>query len=1011
MADSSFKTPYPSGRLTLSGQDQGKKRQEKLGQTLRSEEETAAKRKARQLGLPYVNLDSTPINLEALGSVPEEKAKNANLAVIQTTGNKYHVALTNPENSDAQTILENLKEEKEVKQFIASESSLQKAWELYKRWQPEESSLEKTFLIEKKRWQKLQDQVPSVKHLKGVLKEFDKSADTTEVLNVLFVGARVGRATDIHLEPQEEQLRVRYRIDGVLEDVAFLSKERHHSLVSRIKILSELKLNLHNVHQDGRFTLRYEGLPKNQADVDIRVSVVPGSQGESIVMRLLQTGLKEAGMEKLGMLDGQLESLRAQMSQPNGMILTTGPTGSGKTTTLYSILKELQDPERNIITLEDPIEYQLQGITQTQVNKKKGYSFEKGLEAIVRQDPDIILVGEIRSDETADLSMNAALTGHLVLSTLHTNDAAGVVPRLQNLGVENSLLPSALNAAMAQRLVRKLCPHCKKQYNPSPGIAEAIEQALSLLSPKAGITPPETGKIYKPQGCQECFGTGYQGRTGIFEIFEINDVIEEEIKSGTTTYSMRKTAMEQGMVTMLQHGLLKLLDGTTSVEEIQRVAGDARYIETLYGQAVASLLSSHLEIEKELKQKLEQMDITPDTLSDLLQKQPLEKYLHAIMGAAFLNRATDVHLEPAEDKMEVRFRIDGVMHNFAELPKKYLPSVVSQVKKLSGLEIGTYSEVQEGRYSVIMQDTNFDIRVSVIPGGYGETVAMRLLDPDLGELTIENLGIREKDVNKLLKEVKKPQGMLLATGPTGHGKTTTLYSLMAQLDRKTKKIITIENPIEYRLEGLTQTQINPEKDYTYDVAVKSLLRQDPDVMMVGEIRDFDTAEAAIQASMTGHLLLSTVHTNDAPSAVDRLHNLGISYADISGGLNAILAQRLARRLCEACKDKQELSEQKKQKVKKALEDINETPKKIQTYTSEGCKECSGTGYKGRIGLFEIMYVDQDLRNVIADGAGYAEIKKAAQESGMRTLKQDGLLKAVQGETSLEELERVLGQLF
>lgn len=989
--------------------DTAKERQEKLSQTVRAEEEASAKRRAAQLGLPYVNLDLTPINLEALGILSEGLAREGKLAPIQKTGHKLQVAAYDPNLPAAQEALATLKDSGyEITLFITSESSLRKAWELYKQWRPPEPSLEKIFLIKESRWQKLQTQLPSVQALRDLLKDLDKNADTTELLNAVFVGARIGRATDIHFEPQEESLRFRFRIDGVLQDIALLPKSRHHSLVSRIKILSELKLNLHNVHQDGRFTLRYQGLPKSQADVDVRVSVVPGSQGETIVMRLLQAGLQEAKLGALGMLEGQRKILQAQMSLPNGMILTTGPTGSGKTTTLYSILKALQTPELNIITIEDPIEYQLEGITQTQVNKKKGYTFEKGLEAIVRQDPDIILVGEIRSSETADLAVNAALTGHLVLSTLHTNDAAGTLARLSNLGVDKTLLPSALNAAMAQRLVRVLCPHCKQSYQPSAQIANGIEQALSLISPRAGITPPPVGKIYKPKGCKKCFGTGYYGRTGLFEIFEVNDAIEREILKGSTSYQLRKVAMEQGMVTLLQHGLLKLLAGTTSLEEIQRVAGDARYIETLYGQAVASLLSRHLEISEELQKLLEKTGLTPEKFEDILQKQPLSQFLALTMGAAYLLRASDVHLEPLEKSVEIRFRIDGVMHRFAQLPKKYFPQAVAEVKKLSGLKIGTYSEVQEGRYSVVISGTSFDIRVSIIPGGYGETVVMRLLQPDLGELTIENLGLEPKDVQRLIAETKKPQGLLLATGPTGHGKTTTLYALMAQLDRKTQKIITIENPIEYRLEGLTQTQIDPDHNYTYEIALKSLLRQDPDVLMVGEIRDFETAQTAIRASMTGHLLLSTVHTNDAPSAVDRLHNLGLDYPDISSGLNVIIAQRLVRRLCKECKRPQKLSAQKRAKFRAILGPLAKSAAQIKAFQAQGCQKCSWTGYFGRTGLFEIMYVDEVLRNLIAQGAGYAEIKKAAQNSGMITLKQAGLLKMLQGLTSLEELERVLG---
>jgi len=314
-------------------------------------------------------------------------------------------------------------------------------------------------------------------------------------------------------------------------------------------------------------------------------------------MRLLGANIVKYDLKILGMHEEQFKTLMKEIAKPNGMILTTGPTGSGKTTALYAALETVKTPEIKIITIEDPIEYKIQGITQTQVDPEEGYTFEQGLTAILRQDPDVILVGEIRTQQAANMAINAALTGHLVFSTLHTNDSAGAVPRLRNLMVERTLIPAALNAVIAQRLVRVLCPKCKEKYVPSPDIKVAIEEGLALISPKSKISPPsELNHLWRAKGCAECFGTGYKGRTGIFEIFSMDDVIEKLVLQDATSYDIRKAAMEQGMITLLQHGLLKMLDGVTSLDEVQRVAGDARYIQELYGQAVVSLLSRSLAI-------------------------------------------------------------------------------------------------------------------------------------------------------------------------------------------------------------------------------------------------------------------------------------------------------------------------------------------------------------------------------------------------------------------------------
>ena len=354
------------------------------------------------------------------------------------------------------------------------------------------------------------------------------------------------------------------RLDGVLHDLGIISHELYKLLVSRIKLLSEVKLNIRDKAQDGRFTTRIE---KTKEDVETRTSFLPGPHGESIAMRLLLPQTTEMKTENLGMQKDVLNLVEQELKKPNGMIITTGPTGSGKTTTLYAFLKKVASSEIKVITIEDPIEYHLPGVTQTQIKPNKGYDFANGLRSILRQDPDVILVGEIRDLETASTAMHAALTGHLVFSTLHTNNAAGTIPRLIDLGVKPNIISPAINIAVAQRLVRKLCEFCKKETSPSPEEEKTIKENL----------PGQTSKkikIYTANGCEKCNFTGYKGRTGIFEAFLVNDEIERLILKNPPEADIKEAAQHQGMVTIFQDGLLKVTKGITSFEELNRVVSE-----------------------------------------------------------------------------------------------------------------------------------------------------------------------------------------------------------------------------------------------------------------------------------------------------------------------------------------------------------------------------------------------------------------------------------------------------
>jgi len=402
------------------------------------------------------------------------------------------------------------------------------------------------------------------KKIKNSLKK-----STSELLEIILAGSINLDASDIHIEPEEEQAKLRIRIDGLLQDVLFFDLKTHQSLVSRIKLLSELKLNVSDRPQDGRFSILLEKTP-----IEIRASSLPAEYGESVVLRILNPK-SLINVETLGLREDLVKIFNKEITKPNGMIIVTGPTGSGKTTTLYAVLKKINQPEVKIITIEDPIEYHLEGISQTQVDPKKGYDFASGLRSIMRQDPDVILVGEIRDIETAKIALQAALTGHLVLSTLHTNDAAGTIARLQALGEKPTNIAPAINMVIAQRLVRKVCKKCLKLERISPENFQKIKKALKGL-PKEIQTVPLTTvtTIPKAKGCKQCNLTGYKGRLGIFEFFLVDDEMEKFILTSSSIGDLREKAIQKGMAPMRQDGFIKVLEGLTTIEEIERVTAE-----------------------------------------------------------------------------------------------------------------------------------------------------------------------------------------------------------------------------------------------------------------------------------------------------------------------------------------------------------------------------------------------------------------------------------------------------
>jgi len=414
----------------------------------------------------------------------------------------------------------------------------------------------------------LTQKIKNVSAFKEDIEEFlEKSV--SELSEVILGGAINLGASDIHTEPKEKETKIRIRIDGILQDVTTFEREISEGLLNRIKLLSGIKLNITDRPQDGRFSISTEG----KAPIEVRTSTLPTEYGETIVLRILNPkALIE--LETLGLRKDLLENFEKEIKKPNGMIIVTGPTGSGKTTTLYAFLKKVHKPEIKIITIEDPIEYHLEGISQTQTDPKKGYDFASGLKSIMRQDPDMILVGEIRDLETAEIALQAALTGHLVFTTLHTNDAAGTVARLTSLGAKPSNIGSAINMAIAQRLVRKVCKKCGRLEKAPASALEKIKRGLRGIPPEIKIPKIAPGlKVPQAKGCKDCNFTGYRDRTGVFETFLVDEEMEKFILQNPSITALRKEAIKRGMVTMQQDGLIKVLNGITTIEEVEKITG------------------------------------------------------------------------------------------------------------------------------------------------------------------------------------------------------------------------------------------------------------------------------------------------------------------------------------------------------------------------------------------------------------------------------------------------------
>ncbi len=524
------------------------------------ERETQAR--AGALGLPYIDLHNFPIDLNVLGMFTEEEAKEMGAVPFYKEQTDLRIGITDP---DHPLLLEKLREfsqHNKLTVYVISHKSLEQVLRFYAKVMRPKAAHDDVVRVEK-----TEDYHELFKTLAS--EEEQKKHTATDLVGMIFGASLYYKSSDIHIEPEEHFVKVRFRVDGVLQDILHLSKTLQKSFITRLKIISKLKLNVENEAQDGRITFYYLGKP-----IDVRVSVLPSAYGEEVVMRLLGTGAVNLKLKDLGFRPEHQEILHRVLAKPNGMVITTGPTGSGKTTSLYAFLNELNEPGVKIITLEDPVEYKLEGIVQTPIDHSHNFDFAQGLRAILRQDPDIVMVGEIRDQETAEVSMQAALTGHMVLSTLHTNDAAGAIPRLLNMGIKPFVVAPALSCILAQRLVRRLCQACKKPAQLSPTLMDHVKLILSQIPKSSGLVVPKALQFFHSEGCEECHHLGYSGRIGIYEVLENTDNIQKLIFSEASMTDFKKGGQAQGMITMTQDGLLKALEGITDVEEVFRVAGE-----------------------------------------------------------------------------------------------------------------------------------------------------------------------------------------------------------------------------------------------------------------------------------------------------------------------------------------------------------------------------------------------------------------------------------------------------
>ena len=524
------------------------------------------------LGIPFVDLSKEAIPTDILHIIPEPIAKKSHVVAFEKAGTNLKVAMLNPD--DLQTI-DFIKKKTGLKivPCLTTDESINQVLRQYGK------SLKAEFGDILNTESPVEGEYSAEADPEQNLEKVAQGIPVIRVVDTLIKHAILQSASDIHIEPEEKEVHVRYRIDGILHDAMTLPRDIAAGIVARIKVLSNLKLDEHRLPQDGRFKLESE-----EQRISFRVSILPVFDGEKIVMRLLDESSKGLTLEKMGFAGVPLEIVHREIKKPNGMVLVTGPTGSGKTTTLYTVMDILNTNEVNISTVEDPVEYRMPRVNQTQVNTKIGMTFAAALRALLRRDPDIVMVGEIRDEETLEIALHAAMTGHLVLSTLHTNSAAAAIPRMIDMGAEPFLIASTTNVVIAQRLVRRLCAECREEYHMKKAevttlgktfnleeIMMSLKKESQMKEKLANVSDWESIPFFRAKGCDQCGGEGYRGRVGIYEVFEMTSDIRRLVMESATSEMLEKAARDAGMLTMVEDGFLKAILGATSVEEILRV--------------------------------------------------------------------------------------------------------------------------------------------------------------------------------------------------------------------------------------------------------------------------------------------------------------------------------------------------------------------------------------------------------------------------------------------------------
>ncbi|KPJ71797.1 hypothetical protein AMJ50_00465 [Parcubacteria bacterium DG_74_3] len=544
----------------------GKKEEELLLEKRLVSESLLFNLKAENLKIPLKEIEASEAPLETLELIPEETARHYNMIPLTKKDKVLEIGMVYPEDLKAQEALNFLARQGgfTYKVFLITPNTLNKFLKQYRTLKREVGRALEELETEL--------EAARVEVRPRTVAEFERLAEEapiTKIVAVILRHAVEGDASDVHIEPTREKLKIRFRLLGFLHSSIFLPLRIHPAVVARVKILSNLKIDETRIPQDGRFSTKING-----KDVDFRVSTLPTTLGEKVAIRVLDPAVGLKNFEELGLEGRNFKIMQEAIQKPYGMLLATGPTGCGKTTTLYAILRLLNNEGVNIVTLEDPVEYFIEGINQSQVKPEIGYNFSIGLRHILRQDPDIIMVGEIRDSDTAALATHAALTGHVVLSTIHTSNSLGVIPRLIDLGVQPYLIPSSLSVAIAQRLVRRLCDSCKKEKKPPEKIKDLILKEIAELPPdiQRDFKIPKTLKIWEAQGCKECGNSGFTGRIGLFEVLSMTEQLSEIILKEPSETKIFQEAKRQGMITMKQDGILKVLSGVTTIEEVLRVA-------------------------------------------------------------------------------------------------------------------------------------------------------------------------------------------------------------------------------------------------------------------------------------------------------------------------------------------------------------------------------------------------------------------------------------------------------